>query len=90
MTLTNSVTLKDLEHHLVSGGNGLFSMMQMLAVGIGVAAGAKLVKFSSDTWFDTALAFRLTFILTGMVILASAIVFSSMRRLDAKGSKRAA
>lgn len=88
----NSITLKDLDHRLVSSGNGLFSMMQMLAVGLGVAAAAALVKVFSDTWFDSALAFRLTFILTGMVVLACALVFYSMSRLDvaAKAGKQAA
>jgi DHA2 family multidrug resistance protein-like MFS transporter len=76
----NSVTLKDLEHHLVSSGNGLFSMTQMLAVALGVATGGTLVKFFSDTWSDPSLAFRLTFIVIGMVILASTTVFSSIRR----------
>jgi MFS family permease len=86
----NSVTLKDLDRQLVSSGNGLFSMMQMLAVGLGVAAGGTLVKFFAAQWLDAALAFRLAFILTGAVVVASAAVFSSMSGLDvaAEGSKQ--
>jgi MFS transporter, DHA2 family, multidrug resistance protein len=75
----NSVTLKDLSREQASSGNGLFSMAQMLAVGLGVTVGGALVKQFSAVWSNPELAFRVTFVLVGVVTLASATVFSAMK-----------
>jgi DHA2 family multidrug resistance protein-like MFS transporter len=75
----NSVTLKDLSLEQASSGNALFSMAQMLAIGLGVTVGGALVKMFSGTWSNQILAFRLTFVLMGLVTMASAVVFAAMR-----------
>ncbi len=75
----NSVTLKDLSREQASSGNGLFSMAQMLAIGLGVTVGGALVKSLSAAWSNPILAFRVTFVLVGVVTLASSLVFYYMR-----------
>jgi DHA2 family multidrug resistance protein-like MFS transporter len=75
----NSVTLKDLNTRDASSGNSLFSMVQMLAVGLGVTIGGALVKILSGAWSNPMLAFRVTFLLLGLVTLASAAVFAAMK-----------
>jgi DHA2 family multidrug resistance protein-like MFS transporter len=75
----NSVTLKDLSLQQASSGNSLFSMAQMLAIGLGVTIGGALVKGLSAVWSNPILAFRVTFVLVGMVTLASAMVFAAMK-----------
>ena len=75
----NSVTLKDLSVEQASSGNGLFSMAQMLAIGLGVTIGGAMVKLFSATWANPVLAFRVTFVLVGLVTLASATVFAAMK-----------
>jgi DHA2 family multidrug resistance protein-like MFS transporter len=74
----NSVTLKDLSLEHASSGNALFSMAQMLAIGLGVTVGGALVKLFSGSWSSPVLAFRLTFVLMGLVTMVSAMVFSAM------------
>lgn len=47
-TAMNTVTLRDLDSHMASSGNSLLSMVQMLAMSMGVAAaGAVLAAFTS-------------------------------------------
>jgi EmrB/QacA subfamily drug resistance transporter len=75
----NSVTLKDLNTRDASSGNSLFSMAQMLAVGLGVTIGGAMVKMLSGAWSNPMLAFRVTFVLLGLVTLASAAVFAAMK-----------
>lgn len=40
-TAMNTVTLKDLGHDMASSGNSLLSMVQMVAMGMGVAAAGR-------------------------------------------------
>jgi MFS family permease len=75
----NSVTLKDLDRVQASSGNGLFSMAQMLAIGLGVTVGGTLVKMLSGVWANPILAFRVTFVLVGWVTLVSALIFRYMK-----------
>jgi len=75
----NSVTLKDLSHEDAGSGNSLFSMVQMLAIGLGVPIGGGLVKLFSAQWGSAALGFRLSFVCVGAITLMSAWVF---RHLD--------
>jgi EmrB/QacA subfamily drug resistance transporter len=71
----NSVTLKDLRPEDAGSGNSLFSMIQMLAMGLGATIGGGLVGMLSGELTSTALAFRYTFIVVGVITLASAAVF---------------
>ena len=79
-TAMNTVTLKDLEGPLTSSGNSLLSMVQMLAMSMGVAAaGAVLAGFTG--YFEatgsaqTLNAFHATFATMGLMTLASAWIF---------------
>jgi MFS family permease len=88
----NSVTLKGLSREDAGSGNSLFSMVQMLAIGLGVTIGGGLVSLFSAKLGVAAPAFRLAFLSVGVITLLSALVF---RRLDAdlinpKSVKRAA
>ena len=75
----NSVTLKGLTHEDAGSGNSLFSMVQMLAIGLGVSIGGGLVNLFSAQWGSAALGFRLSFVCVGVITLVSAWVF---RHLD--------
>jgi EmrB/QacA subfamily drug resistance transporter len=75
----NSVTLKGLSIKDAGAGNSLFSMVQMLAIGLGVSIGGGLVSVFSAHLGSAAMAFRIAFVCVGAVTLASAMVF---RHLD--------
>ncbi|WP_408421785.1 DHA2 family efflux MFS transporter permease subunit [Paraburkholderia fungorum] len=75
----NSVTLKGLSHEDAGSGNSLFSMVQMLAIGLGVSIGGGLVNLFSAQWGSAALGFRLSFVCVGVITLVSAWIF---RHLD--------
>ncbi|WP_341315553.1 DHA2 family efflux MFS transporter permease subunit [Paraburkholderia sp. IMGN_8] len=75
----NSVTLKGLSHEDAGSGNSLFSMVQMLAMGLGVSISGALVNLFSAQWGSAALGFRLSFVCVGVITLVSAWVF---RHLD--------
>jgi len=74
------ITLKDLDGATASSGNSLLSMVQMLAMSLGVAAaGAVLAGFTStfgsaDTG-ATVHAFGATFVTMGLITLSSAAIF---------------
>nr|WP_145548315.1 multidrug transporter subunit MdtD [Variovorax boronicumulans] len=79
-TAMNSVSLKDLDGPLASSGNSLLSMVQMLAMSMGVAAaGAVLAAytgyFASAAQTQTLFAFRATFATMGLMTIASAWIF---------------
>jgi EmrB/QacA subfamily drug resistance transporter len=76
----NSVTLKGLSIKDAGSGNSLFSMVQMLAIGLGVSIGGGLVQVFEAQSGSAALGFRLSFVCVGVITLLSALVF---RRLDA-------
>jgi hypothetical protein len=76
----NTVTLHDLDSSMASSGNSLLSMVQMLAVSMGVAAaGAVLAGFTdffgSGQAVQTLHAFQATFACMGLITLASAGIF---------------
>lgn len=75
----NSVTLKGLRSTDAGSGNSLFSMVQMLALGLGVTIGGTMVKQLNQWHWMQGWSFALTFICVGTVTLLSALVF---RRMD--------
>ncbi|AOZ02961.1 MFS transporter [Cupriavidus sp. USMAHM13] len=75
----NSVTLKGLSREDAGSGNSLFSMVQMLAIGLGVTIGGGLVSLFTTHAGMGGGAYRLAFLTVGLITLASAAVF---RRLD--------
>ena len=79
-TAMNTVTLRDLDSPMASSGNSLLSMVQMLAMSMGVAAaGAVLAAFTSffgsAGTLQTLQAFQATFACMGLITLASAGIF---------------
>ncbi|QSN62520.1 DHA2 family efflux MFS transporter permease subunit [Caballeronia sp. M1242] len=75
----NSVTLKGLSKQDAGSGNSLFSMVQMLAIGLGVSIGGSLVQVFEGHFGSASLGFKLSFACMGVVTLLSGAVF---RRLD--------
>ncbi|WP_321878009.1 DHA2 family efflux MFS transporter permease subunit [Paraburkholderia bannensis] len=76
----NSVTLKSLSHEDAGSGNSLFSMVQMLAMGLGVTIGGAIVSLVSEHGGTVAMGFRVSFAAVGVITLVSALIF---RRIDA-------
>lgn len=86
-TAMNTLTLKDLGLAMASSGNSLLSMVQMLAMGMGVAAaGAVLAAFTGyfgPVEAAAALpAFRGTFVCMGLITIASAAIFWQLSDLE--------
>ncbi|WP_267845327.1 multidrug transporter subunit MdtD [Robbsia betulipollinis] len=71
----NSVTLKGLPASEAGSGNSLFSMVQMLAIGLGVSISSALVRIFSDMLGSTTAGFRVSFAVVGVITLLSAFVF---------------
>lgn len=82
----NSVTLKGLTSAQAASGNSLFSMIQMLAMSLGVTIGGSLVGVFAREFGGTGIGYRLAFACVGMITLLSAFVF---RYLDAPASRTA-
>ena len=75
----NSVTLKDLSHADAGSGNSLFSMVQMLAMGLGVSIAGAAVRVFSAASGSPSLGFRMGFVVVGSISLAATLIF---RRID--------
>lgn len=80
----NSVTLKDVEGEFASSGNSLLSMVQMLAMSMGVALAGALLTGYTDMWHghagDRMLAIRATFVTVALMTLAATLVFSQLEK----------
>ncbi|MDQ0589155.1 multidrug transporter subunit MdtD [Variovorax paradoxus] len=79
-TAMNTITLKDLDGGMASSGNSLLSMVQMLAMSLGVAAASAVLAgyssvFGQETAKQTLDAFQATFASMGLVTIASALIF---------------
>jgi len=88
-TAMNTVTLKDLDGPLASSGNSLLSMVQMLAMSMGVAAAGAVLAgytgyFTPAGAAQTLQAFHATFATMGLMTLASAWIFWQLSP-DARG-----
>ena len=77
-TTMNTLTLRDLDGDLASGGNSLLSMVMMLAMSFGVAAAGGLLGAFGGIATDTLTAFRWTFVCVGLVTIASAAIFAQL------------
>lgn len=83
-TAMNTVTLKDLDAAHASSGNSLLSMVQMLAMGMGVAVAAAVLAGFQGLWGQVGTqgslqAFQATFACMGLMTLFSSTIFA---RLD--------
>ncbi|VTU24542.1 High-copy suppressor of rspA [Variovorax sp. SRS16] len=85
----NSITLKGLSNEDAGSGNSLFTMVQMLALGLGATIGGGLVSLLSDHLASTALAFRYTFVAVGIITLLSSVVFRWLDDVEFKGGSPA-
>lgn len=79
-TAMNTITLRDLEGDLASGGNSLLSMVMLLSMSLGVASAGGLLAaftglFGSERGAAALPAFQWTFVCVGLVTLASAWIF---------------
>ncbi|MET0541006.1 MAG: multidrug transporter subunit MdtD [Variovorax sp.] len=79
-TAMNTVTLRDLSPEMASSGNSLFSMVQMLAMSLAVAAASTVLAgfgelFGKATPLATLHAFQATFAGMGLLTIASALIF---------------
>jgi len=79
-TAMNTITLKDLDGTMASAGNSLLSMVQMLAMSLGVAVASAVLGgytgiFGNATPLATLHAFEATFVSMGLITLASALIF---------------
>jgi EmrB/QacA subfamily drug resistance transporter len=75
----NSVTLKDLSHADAASGNSLFTMMQMVAMALGVSIGGGLLNlFSPHEGVSSSTSFILSFLCIGVITSLSALVFSRL------------
>lgn len=87
-TAMNTLTLKDLGPGTASSGNSLLSMVQMLAMSMGVAAaGAVLAAFTEvfgGGGVQTLQAFRATFGCMALMTLASAGIFWQLAPADSR------
>lgn len=78
-TAMNTVTLKDLRGEAASSGNSLLSLVQMLALSLGVAAAGGLLTTFVDLLEHTNTyglpAFHATFVCIGLMTIAAAWIF---------------
>ncbi len=82
-TAMNTVTLRDLDGSMASSGNSLLSMVQMLAMSLGVAAASSVLggytgifgAASAVDALDTLHSFQATFATMGVVTLVSSMIF---------------
>ncbi|MDO4682308.1 MAG: multidrug transporter subunit MdtD [Lautropia sp.] len=83
-TAMNTVTLKDLAPAWAASGNGLFSMVQMLGMSLGITCAATLLHAFSS-WLgagqgtDALPGFRAAFVAIGLLTAGSAFIFSQLR-----------
>ncbi|SDV49886.1 drug resistance transporter, EmrB/QacA subfamily [Chitinasiproducens palmae] len=84
----NTLTLKDLAGAGASSGNSLFSMVQMLAMSLGVTvAGALLAAFGamSASGRGSLPVFHETFVSVGLITCASSWIFAQLAREVRRG-----
>lgn len=73
------MTLKDLSHADAASGNSLFTMMQMVAMALGVSIGGGLLNlFSPHEGVSSSTSFILSFLCIGVITSLSALVFSRL------------
>jgi EmrB/QacA subfamily drug resistance transporter len=88
----NTICLKDLDTGLASSGNSLLSMVQMLAMSLGVAGAGGLLaavsrQLGAETPSELLQAFQITFVCVGLVTAASSCIFWQLES-DAGGDEK--
>jgi hypothetical protein len=86
-TTLSTLAFADLQKTGMSGANTLFSMMQQMATGLGIALGAIALRLAglihADAQAATTVDFHLAFIIVGAVALLALLDF---RQLPAKAA----
>jgi EmrB/QacA subfamily drug resistance transporter len=82
-TAMNTLTLKDLRTEGASSGNSLFSLVQMLAMSLGVTVGGALLATFSGllprvTEANSLPAFHATFLCVGIITAGTAWIFAQL------------
>lgn len=81
----NTITLADLRSTQASSGTSLMGVNQQLALSFGIAIGAILLQNLSRTSFvgtNISLAFRITFVVLGVLTFASSWIFARLHPTD--------
>ncbi len=81
----NTLTMADLRSHQASSGSSLMGVNQQLAISFGIAIGALLLQSFSQasfTQYHIETAFRLTFLIMGLMTFLSSWVFARLHPLD--------
>ena len=77
-TAMNTLTLRDLTPAQAGAGNSLYSMVQMLAMSLAVAAAGALLAAVAHTAQDRRTAFSVTFACMGAMTVSSAWIFAQL------------
>jgi MFS family permease len=90
-TSMNTISIADLRDYHTSSGNSLVSVNQQLAIGFGIAFGLIVLKlFEKDTSLihnEIHNAFRYTFLVVGILTIASGFVFRRLHFKDGENMK---
>ncbi|MBQ9184065.1 MAG: MFS transporter [Neisseriaceae bacterium] len=80
----NTIILADLKPEQSSSGNTLHAINQQLSISFGLAAGMSLLRLAQDMLPENNVhtAFRITFIVLGLITAISAFIFSRLHKTD--------
>lgn len=86
LTAMSTLTLKDLSPHQTSGGNSALTMVQMLAMGLGISCAGGLLLFFTHLFAGhidvTRTAFEATFLFMGVLTMLSTGIFWRLKELS--------
>ncbi|RWR03406.1 major facilitator transporter [[Pantoea] beijingensis] len=83
-TAMNTITLADLNDDNASSGNSMLAVSQQLAIGLGVAVSAAVLRFYENFDGTTVQHFHATFLTMGIVTILSAFVFMLLKPGDGR------
>lgn len=90
-TSMNTISISDLRDYHTSSGNSLVSVNQQLAIGFGVAFGLIVLKFFEGDQelihHEIHNAFRYTFLVVGLLTIASGFIFRRLHFKDGENMK---
>lgn len=86
LTSMNTISLADLGPKDASTGNGMLAVAQQLSISFGMSIGAMLLRgVESTPWLgrgDVEIAFKITFVLLGIITSLSALLFMKLKPTD--------
>lgn len=84
-TAMNALMLADLAPTQANSGSSLMSVNQQLSIGFGIALGATILQYFSNTNLlhqNIQAAFKLTFLSMGLITILSSFVFAQLQQQD--------